>query len=398
MTRFDTRFRLMALVLAVVLALTMVGCQQAAETPEEGGEMTKEPIKIGAVVSLTGTYAGLGGPEKNVLEMEVAKINAAGGVNGRQIEVLIEDDGTDEKKAQAAAAKLIDKEKVVALIGATGTGQTMAMRGDVDKAGITQVSMAGGTVITQQFDKLVFATPWSNTIVVPFTLKYLQEKGYKNVALMTDSGGFGKDGLAVLKENLGKFGMKAVAEETFNPGDTDMTAQLNKVKAAKPDAILLWSAGKEAAIVAKNREQLKITTPLVGSHGNARLEFIKGAGSSAEGFVFGAGKVLLPEAYGKDTEAFKVATDFIDAYQKKTGEAPSTFAGHAYDALYIIVNALKKLPEDFTPAQLRDEIEKTKDFVGIGGTFNFSSTDHNGLTEGDLVMYEIKDGKWTLAK
>ena len=102
--------------------------------------------------------------------MEVKQINDAGGINGRPIEVIIEDDATDEAKAVAAASRLIEQENVVAIIGATGTGQTMAIRGDVQRAGIPQVSMAGGTVITDPVDSLVFATPWSNTIVVPFTL------------------------------------------------------------------------------------------------------------------------------------------------------------------------------------------------------------------------------------
>jgi hypothetical protein len=104
------------------------------------------------------------------------------------------------------------------------------------------------------------------------------------------------------------------------------------------------------------------------------------------------------EAYGKDTEAYKVATDFVDRYSKKFGAAPSTFAGHAYDALYLTVEAMKRLPEGFTSAQLRDEIEKTSGFVGIGGTFTFSPTDHNGMTEKDLVMYKVEGGKWVLVE
>ena len=145
-------------------------------TTESATPAAGDTIKIGAIVSLTGTYAGLGQPEKNALEMEVARINEAGGVNGKSIEVIYEDDATDEAKAVAAASKLIEQDKVVAIIGATGTGQTMAVRGDVQRAAIPQVSMAGGTVITNPVDPLVFATPWSNTIVVPFTLGLSQER------------------------------------------------------------------------------------------------------------------------------------------------------------------------------------------------------------------------------
>lgn len=383
-----------------LVALLAAGCTATpAPTPSAtgGATATKTPYKLGAVLSLTGTYAGLGTPEKNVIGMEVARIDAAGGVNGHPIDVVIEDDGTDVAKAAAATTKLVAQDKVLAILGATGSGQTMAMRGEIDKAAIPQVSMAGATVITKQFDKLVFQTPWSNTLVLPFELEYMQSKGVKKLALISDSSAFGKDGIAVAKATMPKFGITVAAEETFNPGDTDMTAQVTKIKAANPDAILLVNAGKEAATVVKEVQQLAIKAPVYGTHGNARKEFIDGAGAAAEGFTFAAGKVLVPDAYGTGTPAFTVAADFINRYTNGFGSLPSTFAGHAYDALYITVEAMKRLPEGFTSAQLRDEIEKTSGFVGIGGTFTFSPTDHNGMTEKDLVMYTITGGKWVLA-
>ncbi len=378
--------------MAAALAILLVGC--GGDT----GDEAQEPLKIGAIVSLTGTYAGLGEPEKNALEMEVARINEAGGVNGRQIEVIVEDDATDEAKAVAAGSKLIEQDEVVAIIGATGTGQTMAVRGDVQRAAIPQVSMAGGTIITDPVDPLVFATPWSNLIVVPFTLDYLKQQGIAKVGLISDSAGFGKDGQAVIAAEAPKAGIEVVADETFNPGDTDMTAQLTKIKNTDAEAIVIWTAGKEAAIIAKNVKDLGIELPVYGSHGIARREFIDGAGEAAEGVKFAAGKILLPEAYGEGSEAYTVATDFIARYTEAYGDAPSTFAGHAYDALYLIVEAARRIDGDVTPAALRDEIESTSGFVGIGGTFSLSPDDHNGMTQDDLSMYEISGGDWTLAQ
>ncbi len=386
--------------MAAALAVTLVGCTatpKAAET-SSGGAAKGEPIKIGAIVSLTGTYAGLGEPEKKTIEMEVARINEAGGVNGRPIEVIFEDDQTDEAKAVAAASKLIAQDQVLAIIGATGSGQTMAVRSEVDRAGIPQVSMAGATAITSNFDPLVFQTPWSNTIVVPFTIEALKKDGIKRVGLITDSGGFGKDGRDVFLAEAKKSGIEVVADEVFNPGDTDMSAQLTRIKGSGADAIVMWTAGKEAATVVKNRSELGITTPMFGSHGNARQEFIDGAGPAANGFKFAAGKILLPEAYGEGTEAYKVATEFVDRYKAATGTNPSTFAGHAYDALYLIVEAAKRVDGDLTAQGLRDEIERTSGFVGIGGTFTFSATDHNGLKSSDLTLYEVADGTWKLAE
>lgn len=401
-----THRRAAALIALSLVAALGVGCSSPSTTTtgaSGSGATTssagaaKAPYKVGAILSLTGSYAGLGAPEKNVLDMEVARINGAGGVNGHPIDVVIEDDGTDTGKAVAAASKLIDQDQVLAILGATGTGQTMAIRGAIDRAGIPDVSMAGGNDITAKFDKLVFQAPWNNSLVVPFELKYLKAKGITKVGLISDAGGFGKDGVAVLKTDLPKFGMTAVANETFKLGDTDMTAQLTKIKASGAQAVVMWTAGAEASTIAKNMKQLKMTIPLMASHGNARAQFIQGAGAAAEGVTLAAGKILVPSAYGTGTPEYKVATDFIDRYTKQFGSAPNTFAGHAYDSFNITVDAMKALPEGFTAAQLRDQIEKTKDFLGIGGVFTYTPTDHNGMTEKDLVMYQVQNGKFVLA-
>ena len=227
----------------------------------------------------------------------------------------------------------------------------MAIRGDVQRAGIPQVSMAGGTVVTNPVDPLVFETPWSNTIVVPFTLDYLKKQGITKIGLISDSGGFGKDGAAVMAAEAPKAGVTIVANETFNPGDTDMTAQLTKIKNSDAQAIVMWTAGSEAATIAKNAKDLGIDLPIYGSHGIARQEFINGAGDAAENVKFAAGKILMPELYGEGTEEYKVATDFVDRYKAAYGEAPSTFAGHAYDALYLIAEAAQAGPRGPDPSR-----------------------------------------------
>ncbi len=157
----------LAMVVVLALGATLItGC--AKDDTNATDDAAAEPYRIGAVLSLTGTYAGLGMPEKNAIELEVARVNDAGGIDGHPVEVIYEDDATDPAKAVAAAARLIDQENVLAIIGATGTGQTMAIRSEIARAGVPQVSMAGGSVVTDDFDPLVFQTPWPNRIVVPF--------------------------------------------------------------------------------------------------------------------------------------------------------------------------------------------------------------------------------------
>jgi branched-chain amino acid transport system substrate-binding protein len=382
---------LVAVMLVATMAVAACGTPAATES--------KAPYKIGAVLSVTGAQAALGEPEQNVIKMELKRINDAGGINGRQLDVVIADDASDVDKAVAATTRLIEQEKVLAIIGSTGTGQTMQMRGEIDKAKITQMSLAGGLVVTGQFDPLVFQTPWSNALVAPVTLEYLKSKGYGKVGLITEDTTFGKDGRQLINTDAATYGLTVVADEVFKPTDVDMTAQLTVIKGKAPDVVLMWSSVAASAIVPKTMAQLNMKTPLVGSHGIASQAFVTGAGPAAEGITMFAGKILAPDAYGVGSEGYKVATSFIDRYKAAYGQPPgSTFAGHAYDGLYLVVEAMKRLPADLTAAQLRDEIEKTKDWQGIGGKFTFSPTDHNGMTKNDLVRYVVSGGAWVLAK
>ncbi|MHB1477821.1 MAG: ABC transporter substrate-binding protein, partial [Coriobacteriia bacterium] len=373
--------------------LPVGGCSTGGAT--DGGDKA-EPYRIGAVLSLTGTYAGLGIPEKNAIELELARINDAGGVNGRLIEVVYEDDATDAAKAQAAAVRLIDEEGVLAIIGASGTGQTMAMRSDAERVGVPIISMAGGSVITDDFSEWVFQTPWPNRIVVPFVLDQIAAAGYTTVGLISDTGGYGVDGRDYVLAHAADAGVTIVADETYNAGDTDMSSQLTKIRAAEPDAVLIWAAGKEAAIIARNARQLNMTQPLYGGSGIARAEFIEGAGEAAEGVRLGTGKILVPEAFGEGSEAFEVATSFISRYESAYGAKPDIFAGHAYDAIGLIADALGRLDGEVTSASLRDALEETNGWVGIDGTFTYSDSDHNGLTRDEMVLYVIEGGTWRL--
>jgi branched-chain amino acid transport system substrate-binding protein len=267
----------------------------------------------------------------------------------------------------------------------------MAMRGDIQRAGIPQISMAGGTVITDTFDPLVFQTPWSNRIVVPFVLKAMQAAGVKKVAVLSDSGGYGKDGLAVIKEEAPKAGLAIVASETFNPGDTDLSTQLTKIKSSDADSILLWTAGKEAALAVKGARDLGIELPLYGGSGQARKEFGAAAGAASDRFVFGTGRSLIASNWASDPEELKVVSDFATRYEAAYGEQPDIFAGHAFDALNILVDGLKRAGAD---GDLRDAIEATNGLVGFGGRYSFTPTNHNGLTEKDLALYRFEGGAW----
>ncbi|NTW27822.1 MAG: ABC transporter substrate-binding protein [Coriobacteriia bacterium] len=389
-------FGVLEAALAAALAVGVAGCSSGAGGASTSGSAA--PVKIGAIVSLTGSYAAMGLAEKQALELEVKRINDAGGVGGKKIELVIVDDGTDEAKAVAKASELIEREKVVAILGATGTGQSMAIRSELTRSGVPEISMAGGNAITGTFDKLVFQTPWSNAIIIPSVLKRMAADGHKKIGVMTDSSGYGKDGLAIINSAASAAGLTVVSSQTFNPGDTDFSAQLTRLKNSDADSILLWTAGKEGASIVKASVQLGIRLPMYGGSGQAKVEFPQGAGSAAENFVFCTGKSLIPLNWGKDSEEYKVVNDFAQRYKAAYGQDPDIFAGHAFDALNIAVDAIKRTSGEITPSKLRDSIEQTKDLVGFAGKFSFSATNHNGLTEADLSFYRIQNGTWVTIK
>jgi branched-chain amino acid transport system substrate-binding protein len=330
--------------------------------------------------------------------MEVKRINDAGGINGRLVEVLIEDDATDEAKAAAAASKLIEQENVLAIIGASGTGQTMAMRGDLQRAGVPQISLAGGTIVTGDFDPLVFQTPWSNTLVVPFVLESIKSAGYTKIGLISDTGGYGKDGRDVILAEAPNVGVEIVSDQTFNPGDSDMTAQLTRINSSSAEVLLLWNAGKEASTVVKGAQDLGLDMPVFGGSGQARMEFVEGAGDAAEGFVFGTGRSLIPANWGEGTPEYEVVNDFATRYEGEYGSSPDIFAGHAFDAMLLLADALERAGADADSAAVRDALEETDGLAGFGGRFTFSPTDHNGLTAEDLSRYRVENGKWVTAQ
>lgn len=388
--------KLLVLFVAGLMVASAAGCTSASSDGEKTAD--REPYKIGAILSLTGTYAALGEAEKKAIDLEVERINEAGGVNGREIEVIVVDDGTDEARAQAAASRLIEQDEVIAIIGASGTGQTMATRGELQRSGVPQVSLAGGTVVTGEFDPLVFQTPWSNTLVVPFVLDTIKQAGHTKIALLSDSGGYGKDGRDVVLTEAEKSGIEVVSDQTFNPGDADVSAQLTKVKSSDAQALLLWTAGKEAALAVKSADELGLGLPMFGASGQAKMEFIEGAGEAGEGFVFGTGASLVPENWGEGTPEFAAVSEFAERYEAAYAEAPDIFAGHAFDAMSIIADALERAGDDPDPGELRDAIEATSGLAGFGGSFTFSATDHNGLTKDDLALYKVEKGTWVPVK
>jgi branched-chain amino acid transport system substrate-binding protein len=364
-----------------------------------------DPIKIGAFFSLSGPAANIGTPTRLVTQMVVEKINKEGGINGRPIELIVGDTESEPTKAVMVVKKFINVDKVAAIIGPDRTDLGMAVKKQVEEAGIPTFMTVGGDPVIMGGGPLgtfkwVFKSPQRSSTAVEKLYQYLQQKKLTKIALMTASDGFGKDGKGWLEKLAPKHDLTIVADESFNPKDTDMTAQLTKITAASPDAIVCWTIGPAGAIVAKNAKQLNIKAPLFQCHGQPDPKYVELAGPASGGNMMPSTKLMAWEQLSDDDPQKKVIKEFVhlynDVYHHNKEFPINAHSGYAWDAIYIVANAMKKAGTD--PEKLRGAIEQTKDYVGISGIYNLTPEDHNGLDTNSMIMVRIEDGKWKLVK
>lgn len=354
------------------------------------------PIKIGALFAITGPAAFLGEPERNSAKMVVEEINKAGGVKGHKLELIAYDTSGDATKAVQLATKLIKDDKVVAIIGPSTTGETMAVIPVAEKEQVPLISCSAGSKITDPVRKWIFKTAQNDALAVGKIYEYLQKTRQTNVSILTVSDGFGASGREQLKSQAAKYGITIVSDDTYGPKDTDMTAQLTKIRGVRSQAIICWGTNPGPALVAKNVRQLGIKTPLFMSHGVSSKKFIELAGEAAEGIKLPSGKVVVADLLANSDQQKKSLMAFVKDYQKHYKAEGDHFGGHAWDAVMLIRNAVDNGAD--TAAGIREQLEKTRSFGGIGGSFNYSAQDHAGLGKDAFVLVEVKNKDWVIVK
>ena len=354
------------------------------------------PIKIGALFAVTGPAAFLGEPERNTAKMIIDEINAAGGVKGRKLELVAYDTAGDATKAVQLATKLIKDDKVVAIIGPSTTGESMAVIPVAEKEQIPLISCSAGIKITDPVKKWIFKTAQNDTLAVGRIYEQLQKQKLSKVSILTVSDGFGSSGREQLKAQAAKFGITIVSDDTYSPKDTDMTSQLTKMRGLKPDAVICWGTNPGPAVIAKNAKQLGLKTPLYMSHGVSSKKFIELAGDSSEGIRLPSGKVLVADVLPNSDPQKKSLMAFVKDYQNHYKAEGDHFGGHAWDAVMLLKGAIERGGD--TPSSIRDQLEKTNQFHGIGGTFTYSAQDHAGLGKEAFVLVEVKNKDWVIVK
>jgi len=378
------------LVIILTLTVLVAGCKK--KEPE-----IKEPIKVGAIFAVTGGASFLGAPESKTVEMLVEKINGEGGINGRPLEVIIKDSQGSPEKAISFARQLIEEDKVLAILGPSTSGETMKIKNICEEARTILLSCAASETIVNPVAKYVFKTPQKDSYAAQAIFSTMQEMGITRIGVVVGNTGFGNGGKAQLEKYAPDFGIEILIAEVYDKAATDLTGVLTKLKTKGVEAVVNWSIVPAQSIIPKNMKQLGFNVPLFQSHGFGNIKYVEAAGQAAEGIIFPAGRLLIADVLAGDHPQKELLVRYNKDYEGRYNEAASTFGGHAYDSLTILAAAIEKAGTT-DGEKVRDAIENLTGFVGTGGVFNFSASDHNGLDIDSFEMLTVKDGKFVAYK
>lgn len=360
-----------------------------------GSASAKDTIKIGAILGVTGPAANLGGPEARTLTMLVEEINKKGGIGGRQIELLLKDSAASPEKAISLAKKLIEEDKVVAIIGPSTSGETLKIKAIAEENKTPLVSCAAAENIVKPLARYVFKVPQNDSDAARKILDHIKRRGLTKVGLVSSNTGFGKAGKEQVEKLAKEYGVALVANEVYEKEATDLTAVVTKLKAAGVQAFINWSIEPAQAIVIKNARQIGLDVPIYQSHGFGNIQYARAAGPAAEGVIFPAGRLLIADTLPADHKQKPVLIQYKKDYEARyAGEQASTFGGHAYDAFLLLAKALEKAGPDRD--KVRDALEGLKGVVGTAGAFSYSAQDHYGLNIDAFEMLTVKDGKFVV--
>jgi branched-chain amino acid transport system substrate-binding protein len=372
---------------ATIGALALAGLSSAFAAPSGA------PIKIGAIFAVTGPASNLGAPEEKTARMLADQINASGGLLGRPVQIIVKDSGASSEKAISFAKQLIDEDNVVAIVGPTTSGESMAIKDLCQKSGVPLVSCAAAETIVNPLAKYVFKSPQKDNYVVEWIYRTMNDLGISKIGVIASNTGFGNGGKAQLEKYAQAYGIAIAVSEVYDSSATDLTALLTKVNAAGVQAVVNWSIEPAQAIVAKNMRQLKMAQRLFQSHGFGNIKYVEAAGEAAEGIIFPCGRLLIADQLPDSNPQKKLLVAYASGYKALYKEDASTFGGHAYDAITALTAAIERA-KSTDADKIVAALEALKGFSGTAGVFNFSDEDHNGLAMDSIVMLTVKNGKF----
>lgn len=381
------------------LFVTLVALAGAGMNAPRAAQAQDNQFRIGVAMALTGPIAELTKQVMKGAELQLERINASGGIGGLPVRFVVCDIQSQEAQSLLCARKLISQDKVHMLIGANGTATTLAAIPAAQSAGIPMFAFAGGKIVYDPFKEWVFKMVPSNDDQNPVMLEFSKKRNWKRAVLIRDSSSFGKDVSASLLPMAGKSGVEIVGEETYAPTDTDVTAQVARIKALKPDVVYnLASNLSLGSLVSRKLVQLGVDAPIVVQWNLQVPHYAKLVPEAVGQTYFIGMKATVENLPASDPMRDNIA-EFRDAFAKKYGgEEPVVAALMSIDPLLIVQGIGKKIGRKVQdPAALRAALEAVKGFPGVLGIWTFSATNHGPNLQDGLAMVRYRDGKWVLA-
>jgi len=366
---------------ALNFALALVGTVGLASCSGGGGE--SDEILIGEYGSLTGTTATFGISTRNGIDMAIDEVNAAGGVLGRQVRVIVEDDQGRPEEAQTVVTKLITSDRVVAVLGEVASSRTLAAAPVAQRYGIPMITPSSTNPAVTDVGDFIFRTcfidPFQGLVMAKFASESL---GLTNVAILRDIRNDYSVGLAdVFEENFLAMGGTIVADQSYSEGDTDFSAQLTAIRATNPQAIFVPGYYTEVGLIARQAKSLGLDIPLLGGDGWDSPSLLEIGGEALEGSYFS-------NHYSVDDPSPAIQK-FVTEYEARFGAKPDALAGLGFDAAMLLFDAMTRAGST-DPIAVRDALAQTRDFPGVTGTITL---DENRNAVKPAVVLTIQGGQ-----
>ena len=373
-------------VAGLVFSLVISGCGTTSVSTDDSKATTGGEIKIGVAGPFTGPIAETGATIKNAVELAAEEVNASGGINGKKIKLVIEDDKADPKESASIANKFAADTTILGVIANYTSSTTLAGAPIYNKVGLSQLSYGSTSPAVTNAGPYTFRDITTDAYDGEFVAQWTVDEGYKNIAILYENDDYGKGLADVYNKKVTSLGAKVVMQEPYNLGETkDFSAILTKMKNNNPDAIFIAGQYNEAAMIIKQGKRLGINYPVIGSNGLYSDALIQLGGPDVEG-------LLVIGAFHSSAD-YPEAKAFIDSYKSKFGSEPDIWAAFAYDAAKIMFDAVKNGGED--RKKINDWLTTMKDFKGATGTTTF---DQNGDCIKQPLKLIVKNGKFEMYK
>ena len=371
-----------------VLACGLAAFATAALSSQSA--QSQDRLVIGSVMDLTGPVATLAQYAKRGVDIALAEVNAAGGVNGKPVELASLNSESKPDLASSLGLRLAAREDVNVLIGGNFGSTALAVSAVASRQRVPLITPTGLVNEEQRTNRYAFFCLVDFSDFSDAILAYAQKKGYKRVAMLRLEREYGELGSKFIRQFAPKHGVEIVAEERGADGDRDFTAQLTKIRETNPDFLVVWFANPGGSLVLKNARQIGIRTPMVAPISMDSVATVKLAGSAAEGLVLAAQIAGDDVAPRQQTFATAYAKAYPDTPQ------PNSLEGVGYDLVKMAVAAAKSIQPPYTREKMRDALGSLS-YDGAGTVVRYSSTKNDPSKE-TIVLTQIKDGKFVVAK